>query len=236
MSLNHFKDGLFALYAEDISVKNSQKNIQFQLADMLKNKVFPIICSIFLLFTLTSCEKVEDLITESPIEGSPQFTTTTYTIKKGQHSTSNKMAPLAVTKMAFKVTFDSSAIYKTKNPENQADINKLYGLSDCSSHHHQNSARFGWRWFNGQLEIHAYGYSAGKRSFTFITSVELNEENTYTLELTENEYIFKVKDKVISMERACSGTSTGYKLYPYFGGDEKAPHNITITIEDLSTN
>lgn len=203
---------------------------------MLKNRFTSIICSIIFLFILTSCEKVEDIVKESPVGKPGQVTTNTYIIKEGNHSTSSKIASLSVSKMAFKVVFDSTAIYKTKNPSNQADINKLYGLSDCGSHHHQNSARFGWRWYNDQLEILAYSYSAGKRLSTFITSVELDEENTYTLELTENEYIFKLKDKTVSIERACSGTSNGYRLYPYFGGDERAPHDISISIEDLLIN
>jgi len=36
------------------------------------------------------------------------------------------------------------------------------------------------------------------------------------------------------MSRASStATAVGYKLYPYFGGDEAAPHDINIWIKEL---
>jgi hypothetical protein len=36
------------------------------------------------------------------------------------------------------------------------------------------------------------------------------------------------------MDRGCSGGSlASYQLYPYFGGDETAPHDITILIDEL---
>ncbi|RDC63253.1 hypothetical protein AHMF7616_01854 [Adhaeribacter pallidiroseus] len=38
----------------------------------------------------------------------------------------------------------------------------------------------------------------------------------------------------MEMSRGCSGTSDKYKLFPYFGGDETAPHNIKIEIKELA--
>lgn len=191
-----------------------------------------IICLAMVLTLLFSCEQIEQLIPEDT-DGQAVFDQKTYVIKAGSHSTGSSLSSLSISKMTFKVTFDSTAIYKTEDPANQADINKLYGLSDCGTHHHQNSARFGWRWFNDELEIHAYNYSNGKRYFSYITSVALNEEFTYSLELTEDEYIFSLNDQIISMDRYCSESASAYKLFPYFGGDEKAPHDIAIIIEDL---
>jgi hypothetical protein len=200
---------------------------------MSKNQLSIILFSILISFSIISCDKFEEVLPEKPAE----IPSTTYIIKKGQHSSASKYSPLDVSKMTFTVTFDSSAIYQTKNSSNQADINKLYGLSDCGSHHHQNSARFGWRWRNDQLEIHAYSYNSGQRKSTFITSVAFNKKYVYELELTEDKYIFSVDGKIISLKRSCSGNSSGYKLFPYFGGDEKAPHDIKIVIADLpSTN
>lgn len=71
----------------------------------------------------------------------------TFLIKKGAHS--SKPDPFTFTKKSsvrFSAVFDSSCIYKTVDPSNQADINKLYGFSDCGEHHLTNSARIGWRW------------------------------------------------------------------------------------------
>lgn len=199
---------------------------------MFKRKFLIILFSVFISISLSSCEKLEEVLPEKPSES----TSTTYLIKKGQHSSTNKYVPLEVSKLVFTAIFDSSAIYKTGIQSNQADINKLYGISDCGTHHHQNSARFGWRWFDDQLEIHAYSYKDGQRKYEFITSVALNKEYTYTMELKEDAYLFKINGKTISSERSCSGKSSGYKLFPYFGGDEKAPHDIKVVIKDLPSS
>jgi hypothetical protein len=55
----------------------------------------------------------------------------------------------------------------------------------------------------------------------------------YEIIFTDTEYIFHVDNSTVSLPRHCSDDASGYKLYPYFGGDEAAPHEITIEIEDL---
>jgi len=88
----------------------------------------------------------------------------TLTIPAGGHDSVPSISGFtSVTEVAYRITFDNSAIYTTQDPANQADINKLFGLSDCSSHHQTNSGRFGWRWYSNQLEIHAYNYVSGVR-------------------------------------------------------------------------
>jgi hypothetical protein len=42
-----------------------------------------------------------------------------------------------------------------------------------------------------------------------------------------------VNGKTLFLPRHCSGTYRRYRLYPYFGGDEVAPHDITIKITEL---
>jgi hypothetical protein len=42
-----------------------------------------------------------------------------------------------------------------------------------------------------------------------------------------------VNEKEATLPRHCSGNYTRYKLYPYFGGDELAPHKIEIKITEL---
>ena len=68
-----------------------------------------------------------------------------YVIEEGDHSSTSKVTLITATEMTFEAVFDDSAIYETVSESNQADINKLMGFSDCTSHHHSNSARFGWR-------------------------------------------------------------------------------------------
>lgn len=158
---------------------------------------------------------------------------TTYVIKKGQHSTSSPFKSLRTNSMVFEAVFDNSAIYTSINPDNQLDINKLYGMADCGSTHHTNSARFGWRWYNSSLQVLAYVYANGVRYSKLMTTVDLNKAYKYELLLSGNQYIFTVNGVSVSMPRACSNTGSGYQLYPYFGGDEVAPHDITIKIKDL---
>ena len=166
---------------------------------------------------------------DSPFEEDDQQL---YIIKEGQHESDRKIKSFKDDVLSFQAKFDESAIYETKREENQADINKLMGFSDCNSHHHENSARFGWRWYNEQLEIHAYCYVNGDRIIQYITSVQLGEMDDYKIEIIDNKYIFTVNggSRVeIDKNPNCSG-NVNYMLFPYFGGDEPAPHDISVTV------
>jgi hypothetical protein len=158
---------------------------------------------------------------------------TTYLIRKGQHSSTSAFKSVMTSQLRFEAIFDKSAVYSTVLANNQADINKLYGMSDCGSLHQTNSARFGWRWYNNRLEILGYVYNGGKWSYKYIASVDLDKAYTYELSLQSQVYLFRVNGSEVSLPRSCSGQGSGYMLYPYFGGDETAPHDITIRIRDL---
>ncbi|WP_299821900.1 hypothetical protein [uncultured Pontibacter sp.] len=190
---------------------------------------FVLLLTFSLATILTSCDVLntaEELII--PVKHEDAFQ-----IKKGQHSSNSPHKSINTQLIRFEATFDSSAIYTSVKPENQADINKLYGVSDCGSHHHTNSARFGWRWYNGKLEILAYTYVNKKRDFKLIRSVEIGQTYKYELRLEDKQYVFLVDGVKTVMPRNCSGAGNGYQLYPYFGGDEVAPHDIKIAVKDL---
>ncbi|HEY4650008.1 MAG TPA: hypothetical protein VIG72_01285, partial [Pontibacter sp.] len=155
------------------------------------------------------------------------------TIKNGEHSAGAPFLARQTDILTFEATFDASAIYQTIDRSNQGDINKLYGLADCRTDHHSNSARFGWRWYNNQLEIHAYTYLNKVRQSELIGVVELNKTYTYRIDLQGNKYIFRLNGTTVEMPRHCTGLAEGYQLYPYFGGDEVAPHDISIAIREL---
>ncbi len=157
-----------------------------------------------------------------------------YTIKKGKHVSGSRASCFRGQHIRFRAKFDDSAIYTNQNPDNQLDLNKLYGFSDCSAyHHHRNSARFTWRWYEEALEIHAYCYVKGEMQFEYVTTVDLNEFYDYEILAEGNEYIFICNEDTTTMARACSGKGgVKYRLFPYFGGDEKAPHDITILLKE----
>ena len=181
-----------------------------------------------LLLTLTSC----DWVGNTPSFGD-DFTT--YAIKAGDHEVQkNANAPFSGNSLRFQAVFDSSCIYQTAIAENQSDINKLYGFSDCSSQHQQNSARFGWNWREGAIRIYAYIYVNGVRQEQELGTAELNQTNSFKITLQDNAYIFTYHNVETKMPRHCTGgVGIAYKLLPYFGGDEVAPHEIKIKIRNL---
>ncbi len=158
-----------------------------------------------------------------------------YTIQKGQQYCDKSIfVPVKCSQVSFKVKFDSSAIYKTVADSNQSDINKLYGFSDNNAAHHEYSARFGWRWSDNALRLFAYDYNNSVMSFKELGTVQIGVENTCSIKVSGNEYVFTLNGIETKMPRASTTTlAQGYKLFPYFGGNELAPHNIAIWIEEL---
>ncbi|TLV03242.1 hypothetical protein [Dyadobacter luticola] len=159
----------------------------------------------------------------------------TYTIQKGNHDPDNNInTPFTSTTLHFQALFDSTCVYQNAVVENQNDINKLYGFSDCSSTHQNNSARFGWNWREGALRIYAYIYVNGQRMEKELGTAELNEPTGFKIEAKDNSYIFTYRGVETTMPRHCSGgVGIAYKLLPYFGGDETAPQLVRIKIRNL---
>jgi hypothetical protein len=191
-------------------------------------------CMIAFLFA--ACSKsvetgsIKDVQPPSPVN-TPAFVD--YLIKKGEQScNSNPYQPVNISELKFMVKFDSSAIYQTVDPDNQVDINKLYGFSDNNALHHQFSARFGWRWRNNELQVFGYIYNNGTMSFKQIGTAKIGEENNCSIKVASNKYIFTLNESSIEMPRASTtGTAIGYQLYPFFGGTEMAPHDVHIWIK-----
>lgn len=201
------------------------------------------IFAILLVVSLSGCEKEVATFTNKSTAPSIDSTArkikadntfTTYTIKAGEHYCEHNSYPyFAAPALYFTVQFDSSAIYQSRNPQNQYDENKLYGFSDNNSHHQQFSARFGWRWRNSQLELSAYTYNNGVRSDKVLGAVAVGAENKCAILVNGNHYDFVLNGVVTSVPRKSkTKRAKGYKLLPYFGGDEVAPHTITIKIRE----
>lgn len=180
---------------------------------------------LFFFVCIMACQKVV-------VEKEHPFVT--YTIRAGeQYADYFEYEVLtSITEMKFVAVFDSSAIYTSAIPTNQEDVNKLYGFADNNMHHHFNSARIGWRWFNNELQLFAYVYNNAVRSFVFIKSVNLLQAIHCAIKINGNKYLFTVDGTSIEMPRTAS-VADGYKLFPYFGGDEFAPHEIRIRIKDM---
>lgn len=157
---------------------------------------------------------------------------TRFAIEKGGHSSSNSLEWTRRDVISFEFEFDSTAVYETADPVNQYDVNKLFGVSD-GGFHTRNSARFGWRWVDGRLEVMAYTHLNGVFHFEKICDAEIGRVYSGSISLGDA-YSFSCTDgaqaHLVSMERWAPVKGSRYYLWPYFGGDESAPHDITVKI------
>jgi hypothetical protein len=192
------------------------------------------------LAALAGCSKALDAVADNVQNEISNSTTAAsnmqeYTIDPGAHyCNQNGMRAVDLSEQRFTVRFDSSAIYTSADPANQYDINKLWGFSDNGSYdHHQYSARFGWCWNNGALRLFGYVYNAGQVSWKELGTVALGSEHECSIRITPQQYIFTLNGHADSLARTSNTpTGKGYQLYPYFGGDEVAPHKVRIWIRE----
>jgi hypothetical protein len=157
-----------------------------------------------------------------------------FTIRKGQHyCDQNSLKSVKTAEMKFMVKFDNSAIYQTAIPENQYDINKLWGFTEGINNQY-NSARIGWSWNQDALRLYGYVHANGVRHYQEITTVAVGTDITCSIKLAGKTYLFTVNGVSIRLPRGLSTEqASGFQQYPYFGGDETAPHLITIMIKSL---
>ncbi len=193
------------------------------------------LCYVAIILLLCNCTKSPEIILEDRTltRFDPSNYFTFFTIKKGKHfAEGNVYKSVETQDFKFSVKFDSSAIYKCFSPINQYDINKLYGFSDNNADHHQFSARFGWRWSDDALRLFAYVYNNGIVISKELSTVPIGKEVNCSIKVDGATYIFTC-DEITELLPRLSTTplAKGYLLYPYFGGDEIAPHDINIWIK-----
>ena len=64
--------------------------------------------------------------------------------------------------------------------------------------------------------------------------VEIGQENTCSIRVLDLRYVFSLSKISDTLHRSSTTSSgVGYKLFPYFGGNEVAPHDIHIKIKEL---
>lgn len=211
---------LSTLFAGEIQV--SEKYPQQPFTNLMILILYVVSASVA-IFVLFGCEPA--------VDPSRQFL-----IRKGDHYSSPKMVEsMESNVLLFDAKFNETAVYSLGDNSVQSDVNKLMGFCDCNSQVHENSARFGWRWFNGQLEIRAYCYVNSVRVDQLIGVVDLNVYNRFRLERTENAYVFTLNgQEPVSIQRGNTcNTGVYMKLWPYFGGHLAAPQDVVINIKTL---
>lgn len=143
------------------------------------------------------------------------------------------------------IKFDDSIRYDLGKDQN--DVNKLLGVSYGLNHHYQ-SDRVGFRYSKDQdkVELVLYSYILGKRVPTrSIGFYEINKEYYITLYVSvsdnKRKVLVTVNDNEVTWipEENLTEFATEFchepkKLswitLPYFGGNRRAPHKITIDI------
>ena len=191
------------------------------------------ICLIAGIIFLFGCTKNLDVSAVKEIERKPGEYST-FTIQRGAHyCDQNPVRSVMTSEMKFMVKFDSSAIYQTELPENQYAVNKLWGFSEGTNNHY-NSARIGWSWTDNALRLYGYVYVSGQLYYQEITPVSIGTEISCSIKPAGEIYLFTVNGISVNLPRGISGSpASGYQQYPYFGGNETAPHLITILIKSL---
>ena len=154
-----------------------------------------------------------------------------YTIDKGDHRSGLRYKPFRnknTVNMAFR--FDSTAVYQLEDND-QYDLNKLAGLAFGRSHH-TNSARICWRYNSEKkvVELFSYIYDDKNRAFTHITDCEIGSECNATIVVKDKTVEFTINDISKTFDKS-KWPNWGYRLYPYFGGDRVAPHDISIWLD-----
>jgi hypothetical protein len=149
-----------------------------------------------------------------------------------------------------KVCFMDDCTYKLT--ENYDQINKLTGQSynilpfydkeskSWKAGHHKNSVRFGWRCIDGEeIEILAYVYIDKVRKHKKMLSIKPGEWVHLNFRETDSYYTFNAlaengdgsiaKFKKNSTKKGFMGLFIN-RLYPYFGGQIAAPHNMRFEL------
>ena len=199
----------------------------------MRNRTLKLFAGTLFLFLLVGCSKSNQVATPATHSSDAQYVK--YTIRAGQQYCDQSVYKQTnYAELKFVVKFDSTAVYQTASSNNQLDVNKLFGFSDNNSDHHQFSARFGWRWSDHGLHLFAYTYNSGEMTYEELGTITIGAEYNCSIKVTGDKYIFTLNDCTKTMERAsATTTAVGYMLYPYFGGDEVAPHDINIWIKEL---
>lgn len=160
-----------------------------------------------------------------------------YTIKKGKHRSKFFRFGFTFKKsVSFDACFGHNCLYKPFPRPDTKDINKLCGFSTTIFHHKQ-SGRVGWRCVedNGEIELVTYSYDSGKRDVSDQqVLVKVKPNVWFNIEIidheTHYEYIVKYMGKTYTNNdhKKYDWLPFKYLLYPYFGGNNSAPHDMDI--------
>lgn len=139
--------------------------------------------------------------------------------------------------IARQVCFFPNCKYDLPGIEDDLDVNKLFGIGYFWNK--RESARFGWNYNNQTSKIDLFAYTHRGGQVDFVRICELMVASNYLLILNVHDlsYSFEVinlKDSeavgLLNISKAHK-KKLSYNLGLYFGGTQKAPHDVTIEIK-----
>lgn len=169
-----------------------------------------------------------------------------YIIRKGRHRSGFYFSPIlrkeSVESVSRVVGINQSMLYNFGSIDNW-DVNKLWGYS--FGFHHRNSIRMGWSVSSEnegkRIQLYAYIYNRGKRIIIKISDPILPAEKDYfvktsiCIERDDRIRVDLIDYKGIFCSESIpfivpSGCYWGYWLFPYFGGNKCATHDVRVPI------
>ena len=132
----------------------------------------------------------------------------------------------------MRVVFDASCLYTVEGADKH-DINKLFGVG--FGDHSRYSGRFGWVGTPTEIKLYAYTHNAGATSWEHIMSCLPNEPVELQLKLGATDYEYTAFKRDGERARTKHLKTVPwlykliiYKLFPYFGGNLTAPHQMKL--------
>lgn len=193
-----------------------------------------------LLIIFSSCDKQDPLSTYKSVK--------TYTIHKDWHKADyglNFAKRMSISDMSFAITPAPNCMYDLESEDNK-DINKIYGISWGLSTPENNSFRIGWSCYkqNGLIQWFYYIHNHHVRNpgpndpydktliYESFPGVEIEfyvvfNRGMGTIDIT----IIGGRTTTVEFDFH-NVPNTSFYCFPYFGGNNKAPHTMNILIKD----
>ena len=154
--------------------------------------------------------------------GKPSAEVKQYTIRSGNHYCTPREVRMLSESLSFEFYVDDTWRYEV----DKQGINKICGISD-GENHMNNSIRLGWMDNNGTLEAYAYAYNGtGKHVAKKVCNIATGW-HTAEVGMTTDVYYVSVDGDCQFITRN-NKSDIHMMLYPYFGGQCVAPHDINI--------
>ncbi|MDP1621361.1 MAG: hypothetical protein Q8M08_03390 [Bacteroidales bacterium] len=166
-----------------------------------------------------------------------------YRIKKGNHYASisifERIGAIGwkINTLSLRFVFRKECWWAPPRNQDDYDLNKLAGIG-FGTNHHNNSVRLAWvpDFVNeGMINLYGYTYDEKKEdpraTSVFIKSVHVQDTITGKIECKDNGYFITVNDVTVRMDNINRDPNLCFKLFPYLGGNNTAPHDMTIELE-----